>query len=63
MDTNENKVVCVIKADNPDDDFSVLFPAYVYDFLQSKFGDVSFPLFFVFQPIGIMPLIAAHAES
>ena len=23
---------------------------------------MSFPLFFVFQPIGIMPLIAAHAE-
>lgn len=40
MDTSENKVVCVIKADNPDDDFSILFPAYVYDFLQSKFGDV-----------------------
>lgn len=40
MGTNENKVVCVIKADNPDDDFSILFPAYVYDFLQSKFGDV-----------------------
>jgi len=26
------------------------------------FGLVSFPLFFVFQPIGIMPPIAAHAE-
>lgn len=40
MNTNETKVVCVIKADNPNDDFSILFPAYVYDFLQSKFGDV-----------------------
>jgi len=31
--------------------------------LIRKFGiELSFPLFFVFQPIGIMPLIAAHAE-
>lgn len=40
MNINETKVVCVIKSDNPDNDFSILFPAYVYDFLQSKFGDV-----------------------
>lgn len=40
MDTNETTVVCLIQADNPSDDFSISFPAYVYDFLQSKFGDV-----------------------
>ncbi|MDP1651957.1 MAG: hypothetical protein Q8L56_04455 [Rhodocyclaceae bacterium] len=31
--------------------------------VQAADADLSFPLFFVFQPIGIMPLIAAHAES
>lgn len=36
----KNKVVCVIKADNPDEDWNIMFPAYVYDFLQSRFGDV-----------------------
>jgi hypothetical protein len=39
MNSNKPKVV-VIPTDNPDDDFSIMFPAYVYDFLQSKFGDV-----------------------
>lgn len=40
MNTNETKVVCLIQADNPSDDFSISFPAYVYNFLQSKYGNV-----------------------
>jgi hypothetical protein len=30
--------------------------------IEDRMGSMSFPLFFTFQPIGIMPPIAAHAE-
>lgn len=40
MNSNKSKLVCMVQADNPDDDFSIMFPAYVYDFLQAKFGNV-----------------------
>ena len=40
MNSNKSKLVCMVPADNPSDDFSIMFPAYVYDFLQSKYGDV-----------------------
>ncbi|MBK8760466.1 MAG: hypothetical protein IPM03_08535 [Sulfuritalea sp.] len=36
--------------------------SHLFQVLRAHYKEVSFPLFFVFQPKGIMPPIAAHAE-
>ena len=58
-----NEMACIPKIENP----KLHELAYIVQRLRPIGGfyraALSFPLFFVFQPIGIMPPILSHVES